>query len=139
MRTKCFLKAGRLMVFSFLLALILAPGGQSEPKAPAASGAAMACRALEVKTAAQMGVALVVFHQAQSSDGERLGELLRENDGATVEFETPDGQVHPATLFRLGTCFGRGLLVFPAGSAQLSKQEQFWLRFPEAKSQPASP
>ena len=139
MRAKCFLKAGRLMVFSFLLALILAPGGQSEPKAPPASGAAMACRALEVKTAEQLGVALVVFHQAQSSDGARLGELLRENDGAAVEFETSDTQSHRATVFRLGTCFGRGLLVFPAGSARLSRQEQFWLRFPEAKSQPANP
>jgi len=139
MRAKCFLKAGRLMVFSFLLALILAPGGQGEPKAPPASGAAMACRALEVKTAEQMGVTLVVFHQAQSGDGARLGELLRENDGATVEFETSDTQSHRATVFRLGTCFGRGLLVFPAGSARLSRQEQFWLRFPEAKSQPANP
>jgi hypothetical protein len=53
--------------------------------------------------------------------------------GARAEFETSDGRAHPATLFRLGTCFGRGLLVFPAGSAQLSKGEQFWLKFPQEK------
>jgi hypothetical protein len=105
---------------------------QSAPPSPAARGS-MVCQALEVHTSEQDGVTLVVFHQSEKSEGARLGELLRAHDGARVEFETSDGRAHSATLFRLGTCFGRGLLVFPAGSAQLSKREQFWLRFPQEK------
>ncbi len=91
--------------------------------------AVVVCSALEVKTVERMGVALVIFHQANKSDGPRLGELLQQNDGASVEFETSDGRTHTATLFRLGTCFGRGLLVFPAGSARLTPRDQFRLRF----------
>jgi hypothetical protein len=86
---------------------------------------------LEAHTSEPEGVALVIFHQGEKSEGVRLGELLRAHDGARVEFETSDGRAHPATLFRLSTCFGRGLLVFPAGSAQLAKREQFWLKFPD--------
>jgi hypothetical protein len=121
-------KAGlALAVLGAIIAVFPGAMAQNEP----GSSAAVVCRALEVKTAEQMGVALVVFHQASKSNGLRLAELLRANDGASVEFETSDGQSHTATLFRLGTCFGRGLLVFPAGSARLSRQEQFWLRFPK--------
>jgi hypothetical protein len=126
-------KAGlELAVLGAIIAVFPGAMAQNEPGSPAAAaGAAVVCRALEVKTAEQMGVALVVFHQASKSNGLRLAELLRANDGASVEFETSDGQSHTATCFRLGTCFGRGLLVFPAGSARLSRQEQFWLRFPK--------
>ncbi len=92
--------------------------------------AAVVCTALEIKTVEQMGVALLIFHQADRADGARLGELLKQNDGDSVEFETSDGRTQAATLFRLGTCFGRGLLVFPAGGIHLTSRERFWLRFP---------
>jgi len=104
-----------------------------EPPGPPPASAALLCSTLEVKTAERLGVALVTFHQANHSDGPRLGELLRQNDGVSVEFETSDGRAHTATLFRLGTCFGRGLLVFPAGSARLTPREQFRLRFPQRR------
>lgn len=111
---------------------------QNPPASPPAV-AALACRAVEIKTDEQMGVALVVFHQANKSDAARLGELLRANDGASVKFETSDGRSHKATLFRLGTCFGRGLLVFRTGDARLTPKEQFWLRFPKPTNPPARP
>jgi hypothetical protein len=46
----------------------------------------------------------------------------------SVEFQTADGAWHPATAFRLKNCFGRGLLIFPAGSAQLEEKAEFLLR-----------
>jgi hypothetical protein len=103
----------------------------ASPGATPAPEAVMICSALEVKTAERVGAALVIFHQANKSDGPRLGELLRQNDGASVEFQTSDGRAHTATAFRLGTCFGRGLLVFRAGSAQVFPGEQFRLKFPK--------
>ncbi len=94
---------------------------------------ALVCSTLEVKTAERLGMALVIFHQANKSDGARLGELLKQSDGVSVEFETSDGRTHTATVFRLGMCFGRGLLVFPSGSAYLKPRGQFWLKFPSLK------
>ena len=133
-------KAGlELAVMVAIITVFESAIAQNEPAAPPASGGAVVCRALEVKTAEPMGVALVLFHQANTSDGVRLGELLRQKDGVSVEFETSDGRSHTAMLFRLGTCFGRGLLVFPSGSARMAKQEQFWLKFPVGQPRPANP
>jgi hypothetical protein len=122
-------------------ALVFFPAAlaQNPPTSPPGPEAALVCSSLEVKTDEATRVTLAVFHQANKSDGPRLGELLKQNDGASVEFETSDGRSHKATLFRLGTCFGRGLLVFPAGSARLSPGDQFRLRFPKATNPSPSP
>lgn len=124
-RSRCPL----MLAVSAVLALVGAAGQTATESMPA--GGAVACRVLEAKTVERLNVAVVVFHQAQKSDGERLGQLLRRYDGASVEFETSDSRPHAATVLRLGTCFGRGLLVFPAAEARLAKQDQFWLRFPQ--------
>jgi len=70
---------------------------QLHPSTPPAPAAAV-CSALEVKTAEHMGVVLLIFHQANKSDGPRLGELLEQNDGASVEFETSDGHTQAASV-----------------------------------------
>lgn len=119
----------KLALVSAMITALQSATAQDQTGSP--PQAAILCSALEVKTAERMGVALVMFHQANKSDGLRLGELLKRNDGASVEFETSDGHAHTATLLRLGTCFGRGLLVFPAGSVRLTPREQFWLKFPQ--------
>jgi hypothetical protein len=149
MRRRQLTKAVGTAIFGFGMALAFAATPpQTEPKpalreiprplqwtqdASEGADAAIACRVLEAKIVQQFSVAVAVFHQARASDGPRLGELLRQHDGAAVEFETSEGHSHPATVLRLGTCFGRGLLVFPAASARLGKNEEFWLRFPEEK------
>lgn len=121
----------RVLKFALLSTSLIAFEGAIGQDQPGSPGA-LICSTLEVKIAERMGVTLATFHQANKGDGPRLGELLRQNDGASVEFETSDGRTHRATLLRLGSCFGRGLLVFPAGSAHLTAREQFWLRFPQA-------
>lgn len=98
--------------------------------APTLAPETVACRVLEVHTATQPGVTLLVFHQREANDRARLGTLLRERDGAAVQFQTPDGQWHAATVLRLKSCFGRGLLLFPAGTAPLAEKDEFTLRFP---------
>jgi hypothetical protein len=129
MQWKLQIVCGATLGLGALLAFAAAAPQSAPPSATA--GGAIVCRVLEAHTSEPEGVALVIFHQGEKSEGLRLGELLRAHDGARVEFETSDGRAHPATLFRLSTCFGRGLLVFPAGSAQLAKREQFWLKFPQ--------
>ena len=131
MRGKMLRKSIRAVMLAASAILTLAgAAGQTETKSSPAGGAVI-CRVLEAKTVERMNVAVVLFHQAQKSDGERLGQLLRQHDGASVEFETSDARPHAATVLRLGPCFGRGLLVFPAADARLAKKDQFWLRFPQ--------
>ncbi len=129
-----------LMVIPLILiaSATVTPGQTTLNRSPSPEAAkpALSCQVLEVKTADKPGVTLVLFHQSSKADGPRLGDLLRANDGASVLFETSDGHAYRATLFRMATCFGRGLLVFPAGSARLNPHEQFWLFFPKTETLP---
>lgn len=93
-------------------------------KKPATSAAAapakpadpnvVACHALEAHTNLQPAVTIVVFNQKERPDHDRLSDLLKENEGASVEIKTGDGKWHNAAVARLKSCFGRGLLSSPA-------------------------
>jgi hypothetical protein len=91
------------------------------------------CRVMEVVVAERLGATVVIFHQRDKADGPRLGELLRAYSGAEIEFETRDGQCHRATVTRIKSCFGRGLLIFRADEARLTEKEDFVLRVPEKR------
>ncbi len=107
--------------------------GQGEAAAPAPRET-IHCRALESGGNGRLGVTWVIFHHRDAADRARLGELLRQLTAASVEFQTPDGQWHAAAVERLKTCFGRGLLLFPAGSARLAEKDEFLLRIPKGKN-----
>ncbi len=107
----------------------------AQPPAAGSPKPLVACRALEVHTDAVLGVTVVVFHQRDDADRSRVGELLRAHDGAGIEFQTSDGASHPATVMRLKSCFGRGLLLFRAGAATLVEKDDFLIREPT----PAAP
>jgi hypothetical protein len=102
---------------------------QESHSAPAAGSEVIACRVLEAHTSRRPETTVAVFHQKDDKDRARLGGFLRKQPEMSVEFQTADGAWHPATVFRLKSCFGRGLLVFPAGSAQLEEKGEFLLRF----------
>lgn len=87
------------------------------------------CRAMEVFTAKSVGATAVVFHQRDSADAQRLGELLRAQTGEEVKFQTADGLWHRATVGRVKSCFGRGLLLFASSETKLAAREDFVLRF----------
>jgi hypothetical protein len=89
----------------------------------------VACRVMEVFVAERLGATAVIFHQRDKADGPRLGGLLLAHSGADVEFQTRDGRWHHATVGRMKSCFGRGLLLFAAGEANLAENDEFVLRF----------
>jgi hypothetical protein len=113
-----------------MLTLVAEPGGHAGALRQAASQAIVACRVLEVHTSAQPAVTMIVFHQQDQKDGTRLGSLLRQHSDASVQFQTADGTWHSATVARLKSCFGRGLLLFPSGGAPLAQGGKFLLKFP---------
>ena len=114
-----------------LLALTAAIGLATAQPARA-PGPLVACRALEVHADAALGVTVVVFHQRDDADQGRVGALLRAHDGTPMEFQTADGASHAATVMRLKSCFGRGLLVFRTADAAVAEKDVFLLREPEA-------
>jgi len=91
------------------------------------------CHTLETHTNAQPAVIVVVFTQRDKPDHARLSDLLKESNSAAVEVRTSDGKWHKATLVRLRTCFGRGLLFLAADSGAPHDRENFLLRFPPKK------
>jgi hypothetical protein len=97
---------------------------------PRAAGETVACRVLEAHTDDRSGMTVVIFHQKVKADGPRLGEMMRVLDGMAVRFEKSDAKPRSATLFRLKSCFGRGLLLFPASSAHLAAGDEFELEIP---------
>lgn len=86
---------------------------------------------MEVFVAEEAGATAVLFHQRDRADGPVVGEFILVHRGERVEFETADGKRHRATLFRVKSCFGRGLLLFSSGEAKLAEHDDFVLRFPE--------
>lgn len=113
-----------------MLILVAELAGHAGALRQAASQAIVACRVLEVHTSVQPAVTVIVFHQRDQKDGTRLGSLLRQHSEASVEFQTADGTWHTATVARLKSCFGRGLLLFPSGGAPLAEGDKFLLKFP---------
>jgi hypothetical protein len=95
---------------------------------PPAAPETIACRVIESKTAQTMGVGLVIFHHAEPASREQLGTFLQDHDGARVEIQTAGSDWQPATVFRLKTCFGRGLLAFPAARTRLARGQTFLIR-----------
>ena len=124
------LRLRRPLAFGLILASALS-AASLQNAAPAGSDTTtqtIVCRVLEVKADSKTSVTIVIFHQANKADGPALGEMLKGNDGANAAFVTSDGKPHQATVFRLDTCFGRGMLVFPSPAAHLNLHEQFSIR-----------
>jgi hypothetical protein len=94
----------------------------------------VSCRVLESHTSTERGMTIMIFHQSGREDQGGLSNLLKQNEGAAVEWKSGDEKWHPATVMRLKSCFGRGLLLIPAGSVAPKEGENFLLKFPEAKT-----
>ena len=106
-------------------------GAQAQGAEKKAGNETLTCRVVESFEAGRLGVRAVVFHQRDRADGPRLGALLLAHSGEEMEFETRDGQRHRAVVFRVKSCFGRGLLLVPTSEGKLGEKDEFTLRLPE--------
>jgi hypothetical protein len=89
----------------------------------------IACRVLEAHASTHPAVIAVVFHQRDKADQARLASLLQHLAGESVELQTGEGEWKSATVVRLKSCFGRGLLLLPADAPPLKDGATFLLRF----------
>jgi hypothetical protein len=126
MRTKLFLPA--LVVVVALCAPLPAAIGQTETN----DASAIKCRVMEAHAGAHPAVVAVVFHQAEKADQPRLGSLLREHSGEEAGVQIGAQTVEGVSVFRLKSCFGRGLLLLPADAPPLKDGVTFILKFSQA-------
>jgi len=122
-RSAIFVAAAAAISAFIVLAARVLPARATPQAAPSET---IACRILEVHAATNFSV--VIFHQRDKQDREKLADFLQTHSDAAVQFQKADGAWHDATLIRLKSCFGRGLLAFPAGAATLAEKDAFTLR-----------
>lgn len=103
------------------------------PVAKPSESNVVTCHALETHSNSQPAVSIVVFNQANKADHERLAALLKEHDGRDVEIKAADGKWRPASVARLRSCFGRGLLFLTGEASPIQEKDDFVLRFPAKK------
>lgn len=96
----------------------------------AAGGAhIMACRVLEVHSSSAPAVIVVLFHQRDKQDQPRFAALLTQNSGSTVAVQSGNSAWVSATVVRLKSCFGRGLLLLSPGSLAIKDGDAFRVKF----------
>jgi hypothetical protein len=100
------------------------------PKIDTGSGPII-CSVMEAFEEGKLGVRAVVFHQRDKADGPRLGSLLLAHSGEEMELQTANGQRYRATVFRVKSAFGRGLVLIPVSKFKLGEHDEFTLRIPE--------
>jgi hypothetical protein len=122
------LRAVAIACVLFPLAWIPVTARATQTAADAATDT-VACRVLEVHTSEQPAVTVAVFHQRDKQDQPRLSALLQKNSGASVMVQIGDGAWQRATVVRLKSCFGRGLLILPPGEPAPKDGETFLLKF----------
>jgi len=122
------------VVLAAFLGVRPAPAKQTQASAQRPVSNLVACTALEAHTSAQPGVTVVLFHQRDKKDQPRFASLLKQADGSTIEVRIGKGDWQTVSVARLRMCFGRGLLVFPAGAIKLRDKDEFQARFPAGKA-----
>jgi hypothetical protein len=108
-------------------------GAQQQAARPATPNL-VACRILEVHANKDPGVVLVIFHQRDKQDQPRFAALLKQNTGGTIQIRPSGAQWQSVAVIRLKSCFGRGMLILPAGTASLKERSDVMVKFPDTKS-----
>lgn len=94
----------------------------------------VACRILEVHANKDPGIVLVIFHQRDKQDQPRFATLLKQSSGGTIQIRPAGAQWQNAPVIRLKSCFGRGMLILPAGTPSLKERADVLVKFPDAKA-----
>ena len=126
----------RRLATTALMAVLLtpvsgaSPGASNQVATTKALNGPIICSVMEAFEEGKLGVRAVIFHQRDKADGPRLGSLLLAQSGKEMLLETATGRRYRATIFRVKSCFGRGLALIPAGALKLGERDEFTLRLP---------
>jgi len=104
-------------------------GVQAQATTTKAEKGPIICSVMEAFEEGKLGVRAIVFHQRDKADGPRLGALLLAQTGHEMVLEAGGRRYH-ATVFRVKSCFGRGLALLPTSKLKLGENDEFTLRLP---------
>jgi len=116
-----------------LIPLIVRAQSNNQGSRPATSNI-VACRIMEIHANKEPGVVLVVFHQRDKVDQPRFAALLKQSSGGTIQIRPAGAQWQSAAVIRLKSCFGRGMLILPAGTTNLRERSDLLVKFPDTKA-----
>jgi hypothetical protein len=102
--------------------------------AHAAPSNVVTCRIMEVHANKDPGVVLVIFHQRDKQDQPRFAALLKQSSGGTIQIRPAGAQWQSAAVIRLKSCFGRGMLILPAGTTSLRERADLTVKFQDSKT-----
>jgi hypothetical protein len=117
-------------LFAILLSLALtsavisvrnACAAQQQPAIASAHAASIPCRVMERHADKERGIVLILFHQRDKPDQPRLKDFLVQHDGGTIEIQTGSADWQKVTVWRIRSCFGRGLFAIPDNAAPKDK------------------
>lgn len=115
---------------AFAVAPLAARRAASHPSAaPTSESGIIECRVLEAHASPAPAAVVVIFHQQQKQDQPRLAALIRENSGSTADIQIGGAAWTTVTIFRLRTCFGRGMFLLPPDAANWKDGDTFRIRF----------
>jgi hypothetical protein len=106
------------------------PSHGAQVQTPGVKQEAVTCNVVETFEEGKLGVRAIIFHQRDRADGPRLGSLLLAHSGKEMELEMTGGRRCRATVFRVKSCFGRGLAIVPTSKLSLGEHDEFTLRLP---------
>jgi hypothetical protein len=98
----------------------------------ASEPAVVQCRVLEAHASAAPAALVVIFHQDAKKDQPRLAALVKANSGSDADVQVGSAPWTKARIFRLRTCFGRGMMILAPGEAALKDGDTFRIRFSNA-------
>jgi hypothetical protein len=113
---------------AFAVPSLAARQATSHPGASPES-AIVKCRVLEAHTSTAPAALIVIFHQEEKKDQPRLAALIKANSGSDAGAQIGGAAWIKARIFRLRTCFGRGMIILPAGEATPKDGDTFRIRF----------
>jgi len=119
----------RLVILCASIVLCVVSPGVARQTENAETGV-IACRVMEAHTSANPSATVIVFHQQHKEDGPHLGAVLENHSGERMEIQAGGAAWTAVTIFRLRTCFGRGLMVLPPGGPEMKDGATFLLRIP---------
>ena len=111
---------------------ISCPSRGAQVRAPGidAGNGPIICSVMEAFDEGKLGVRAIIFHQRDKADGPAWEPCFWRTRAKRWSWRRLAGQHYRATVFRVKSAFGRGLVLVPTSQLKLGAHDEFTLRLP---------
>src|SRR5260370_3352420 len=97
------------------LSCLIFPRTHAAATDDASSQNTISCTVLEAHMIPNLGVSVAVFHPMSQDEASRFSALMKAHSHTSLQFRTADSSWHKASVARLQSDIGRGLVLFVSG------------------------